>query len=128
MKLRVFALLYLAVLPLATAAEYKNFDECSKSELSGLEQLLNLRSEGHNIRKLLESASGGKLSIDEEYMLYLLDTKPPKQIALALAAQCALQYPDTSPFSKSDIEKMREAREQAMRKIILQNRERIPKK
>jgi hypothetical protein len=128
MKLHVSALLYLAVVPIATATEYKNFEECSKSELSGLERLLNLRSEGHNIRKLLESASGGRLSIDEEYMLYLLDTKQPKQIALALAAQCALQYPDTSPFSKSDIEKMREAREQAMRKLVLQNHERIQKK
>lgn len=128
MKLHVFVFLNLVIVPCATAAEYKNFDECSKSELSGLEKLLNLRSEWHNIRKLLESASGGKLSINEEYMLYLLDTKTPNQIALALSAQCALQYVDTSPFSKSDIEKMRAAREQAMRKIILQNTERMPKK
>ncbi len=104
-------------------AEYNSWEECSKSEVGGLEKLYKLKMEGHDLRSLMSENNTRELSTDEEYMIYLLENKNPKEMAIVLTAKCAMKYPDSSPFSKEDIEKMENASDEAMRKLILQNKE-----
>lgn len=109
-----------------SVAQYQNFDECAKAEVALIEKLVAVRSQGGNVRQYLEAALGSKLSVDAEYLLWLFETRPARLLAQALIGKCALAHPDSSPFSKHDLAKLREAQEQAMRRMILQREGRIP--
>ena len=108
--------------------EYSNWDECSKNEVNGMNDLLKLRKDGYDLRVLLSDNNSRKLSTDEEYILYLIENKEPKKVAYSIMFQCAMRFPDSSPFSKEDIEKLKAVREEAIRKLILQNKEKFLQK
>ena len=125
------ALIPLAIfLPSLSLAKYANWEECAKSEVQLLEKLAEVRDQGRDVRQYLEKRLGAKLDVDAEYLLWLFETRPTKKLAIVMMGKCALRYPDSSPFSKSDLDKMREAEEkamQALRKKILERERRNPK-
>ncbi len=124
----IFLLLILFISNAFSETEYRDWDECSKNEIKGMNDLLKLKKDGYDLRTLLSDNNARKLSIDEEYIIYLLENKEPNKVAYSIIFQCAIKFPDSSPFSKEDLEKLKLEREKAIKKIILQNREKVLQK
>ena len=105
-----------------SASEVHSFDNCLKYEVNLYEKLFEAKYQGGDVAEALDSIAPDTLSDrDRELMLYFVRTREPEAIAKAIAFRCALDYPDSSPFSQEQIRELRNVEREGIKELVIRN-------
>ncbi len=118
----VFLLLFPGVLSATNTGieEITNFDDCVEVQGGLYEALIDAHKKCLNVEEILDTIEPNILSPDDKkLMIYFVRNKEPKKIYQGVTLNCALDYPESSPFSPDQIRELRVAEKQATKTLVL---------